>query len=257
MTPGSRLSPAGRAAVAGWLGVEPSRVRGWDSFCGRVEARDAELGAWLADSERVVLVTERPRAVKALLTGCGLWPGDEKVEWLREVPEALAEERAPASDGSSALAPVPPSDGWVPWFPVIDRGRCTDCGQCLQFCLFGVYGRDAAGQVTVMNPRQCKNGCPACARICPQVAIVFPLCGESPIDGHEIDDEGLQSARVKVDVDSILGSDVYQALAERQQKSRRLAVDREALEKALQERERCSQEQTVKMDHHNPGVPSC
>ena len=31
---------------------------------------------------------------------------------------------------------------WKPWFPVIDYDRCTNCMQCLSFCLFGVYGVD-------------------------------------------------------------------------------------------------------------------
>ena len=29
---------------------------------------------------------------------------------------------------------------WKPWFPVIDYDRCTNCMQCLSFCLFDVYG---------------------------------------------------------------------------------------------------------------------
>ena len=32
------------------------------------------------------------------------------------------------------------SGAWKPWFPVIDYGRCTNCMQCLSFCLFDVYG---------------------------------------------------------------------------------------------------------------------
>src|SRR5690349_15887991 len=35
--------------------------------------------------------------------------------------------------------------GWKPWFPVIDYDRCTNCMQCLSFCLFGVYGADREG----------------------------------------------------------------------------------------------------------------
>src|SRR5688500_4682343 len=27
---------------------------------------------------------------------------------------------------------------WKPWFPVIDYSRCTNCMQCLSFCLFDV-----------------------------------------------------------------------------------------------------------------------
>jgi Pyruvate/2-oxoacid:ferredoxin oxidoreductase delta subunit/ribosomal protein S14 len=61
------------------------------------------------------------------------------------------------------------------WYPVIDGSRCVNCQHCLQFCLFGVYESDARGKVQVRNPDLCKTGCPACARICPQSAIMFPL----------------------------------------------------------------------------------
>jgi hypothetical protein len=61
------------------------------------------------------------------------------------------------------------------WYPVIDETRCINCQHCLQFCLFGVYELDAGGKVQVCHPDQCKTGCPACARICPQSAIMFPL----------------------------------------------------------------------------------
>lgn len=61
------------------------------------------------------------------------------------------------------------------WFPIIDASRCVNCQHCLQFCLFGVYEVDVAGKVSVANPDLCKSGCPACSRICPQGAIMFPL----------------------------------------------------------------------------------
>src|SRR5687767_1981373 len=32
-----------------------------------------------------------------------------------------------------------PGGAWKPWFPVIDYQRCTNCMQCLSFCLFEVY----------------------------------------------------------------------------------------------------------------------
>ena len=59
------------------------------------------------------------------------------------------------------------------WYPVIDYERCTSCQQCLEFCLFGVY-EVRIGRVTVQRPHKCKPGCPACARVCPQKAIIFP-----------------------------------------------------------------------------------
>ncbi len=60
------------------------------------------------------------------------------------------------------------------WYPVIDASRCANCGNCLQFCIFDVYAYDGTNKVTVTNPDYCKPGCPACSRICPQSAIVFP-----------------------------------------------------------------------------------
>lgn len=69
------------------------------------------------------------------------------------------------------------------WYPVADLSRCSNCGHCLQFCLFGVYALDAAGQVQVTNPDACKDGCPACSRVCPSSAIMFPRYDDPAIAG--------------------------------------------------------------------------
>ena len=66
------------------------------------------------------------------------------------------------------------------WYPVIDYEACVACGQCREFYLFGVYELDAADQVVARHPDNCKTGCPACARVCPQGAIMFPHCEASP-----------------------------------------------------------------------------
>jgi NAD-dependent dihydropyrimidine dehydrogenase PreA subunit len=66
------------------------------------------------------------------------------------------------------------------WYPVVDKDICNNCGQCLQFCLFGVYTRDASQNVIAGNPDACKTGCPACSRICPKGAIMFPLYIQDP-----------------------------------------------------------------------------
>ena len=91
-----------------------------------------------------------------------------------------------------------PTVSWVPWFPVIDYDRCRNCKQCLNFCLFGVYQLSPEGKVEVQNPSGCKTNCPACARMCPQKAIIFPKYADAPINGDEtpaaIADCGLPSA---------------------------------------------------------------
>ena len=65
------------------------------------------------------------------------------------------------------------------WYPIVDRSRCSNCRSCLQFCLFGVYDTNESGAVTVTKPDSCKHGCPACSRVCPSGAIMFPLYGQS------------------------------------------------------------------------------
>ena len=66
------------------------------------------------------------------------------------------------------------------WFPVIDESRCTLCGKCARFCLFGVYRYDKKSLV-VVDPLACKNGCPACGRTCPTSAIMFPRLAENTV----------------------------------------------------------------------------
>ncbi len=87
------------------------------------------------------------------------------------------------------------------WYPVVDFDRCNNCLECLNFCLFGVYGLDEAGAITVEQPDACRPGCPACARVCPQAAIMFPqhndpaIAGdpEAPLTGLKLDLSQLMS----------------------------------------------------------------
>lgn len=122
---------------------------------------------------------------------------------------------------ASAELKGPPPDGWVPWFPVIDYERCEDCKQCLSFCLFGVFVLDAEGRVEVKNPRNCKTGCPACARVCPQAAIMFPKYDKAPVNGAEVSAEDAKREPVQINVGALVGGGgVYSALRARSKASR-------------------------------------
>jgi len=66
------------------------------------------------------------------------------------------------------------------WYPIIDQERCTVCGRCAKFCLFGVYSFKEKN-LNVQNPLHCKNNCPACARTCPSSAIIFPKIAEGGV----------------------------------------------------------------------------
>jgi len=128
---------------------------------------------------------------------------------------------------------------WKPWFPVIDYDRCTNCMQCLSFCLFGVYGVDADKRIQVQNNDNCKTNCPACSRVCPEAAIMFPKYKAGPINGDIVSDSDLQKEKMKVDISALLGGDVYDMLRLRSEKAKsRFSKERDA-DKALSERQKC------------------
>jgi NAD-dependent dihydropyrimidine dehydrogenase PreA subunit len=127
---------------------------------------------------------------------------------------------------------------WKPWFPVIDYDRCTNCMQCLSFCLFDVYGVDH-GKIRVQNQSNCKTDCPACSRVCPEVAILFPKYRSGPINGDEIDPEDLRREAMKVDISALLGGDIYAMLRDRSERAKsRFSKERDE-DRALKERQRC------------------
>jgi len=127
--------------------------------------REAVSGRTIADGETVLAC--QTRAVRAMFGAEVDCLDAQKVspEAIREAVHALA---------------VPPD--WVPWFPVIDASRCVNCGKCADFCMFGVYEK-VDGKFRVVHPAACKTDCPACARICPANAIIFPKSKEERLNG--------------------------------------------------------------------------
>ncbi|HKB38679.1 MAG TPA: ferredoxin family protein [Gemmataceae bacterium] len=87
------------------------------------------------------------------------------------------------------------------WYPVIDYSRCTNCMECLDFCLFGVYGVDALDRLMVENQDNCKRGCPACSRVCPEHAIMFPDYKTPAIAGAAVG----SVAGLKIDLSRLFG----------------------------------------------------
>ena len=72
--------------------------------------------------------------------------------------------------------------------------------------------------VQVAQPHKCKTGCPACARVCPYAAIIFPKYDKSPINGDEVDEsqwvkshaESAESLKARLS-----GGNIYQMLRNR------------------------------------------
>jgi Pyruvate/2-oxoacid:ferredoxin oxidoreductase delta subunit len=87
------------------------------------------------------------------------------------------------------------------WYPVIDYSRCTNCMECIDFCLFGVYGVDQNERILVENQDNCKRGCPACSRVCPEHAIIFPDYKTPAIAGAP----GGAVSGLKIDLSKLFG----------------------------------------------------
>lgn len=128
---------------------------------------------------------------------------------------------------------------WKPWFPVIDMDRCTNCMQCLSFCLFDVYGVSDTHQLQVENPANCKVNCPACSRVCPDVAIMFPKYHAGPIDGAPVSETDVSREKMKVDISALLGGDIYAKLRERSADAKARFSRERSADQALSERRRC------------------
>lgn len=128
---------------------------------------------------------------------------------------------------------------WKPWFPVIDYSRCTNCMQCLSFCLFDVYGVSADNKIQVQNNDNCKTNCPACSRVCPEVAIMFPKYQAGPINGDEVNQSDANREKIKVDISSLLGGDIYSALRTRSESAKSRFSKERSPDKALDERKKC------------------
>lgn len=106
------------------------------------------------------------------------------------------------------------------WHPVIDYSRCTNCMECIDFCLFGVYGLDKFERILVDNQDNCKKGCPACSRVCPEHAIMFPEYKTPAIAGAPVG--AIDS--LKIDLTKLFGGgDAMKIAAE--ERDRELVAD--------------------------------
>jgi Pyruvate/2-oxoacid:ferredoxin oxidoreductase delta subunit len=221
-------------------------------LCERVAKRDPRLTR-LAGSGRFGIAACQPRAVRALLRMAGVSSegdagtfvnlasesAEKAIAALSEVP-VLGEPGPTGGETgfreSGATPQVETRAGWYPWFPVVDFDRCTHCLECLNFCLFGVFGVDREKRLAVIAPESCKPNCPACARVCPEEAIVFPKHKSAPINGGEGGSAAEAGAVRKADLSALLGGDVYAGLRARNGAARRRFSTGPEQEQAMTER---------------------
>lgn len=107
-----------------------------------------------------------------------------------------------APGGATADAATPDEVVRRRWYPVIDYSRCTNCMECIDFCLFGVYGLDGADRILVEQQDNCKKGCPACSRVCPENAIIFPEHKTPGIAGADVG----SATGLKIDLSKLFGA---------------------------------------------------
>lgn len=167
-----------------------------------LDLRDFNSHAPYVEEIRRIAAEARPKAAAPLMVELGLnrtnGNGQAHVEATHFAPEQLLQ--APGRR----------------WYPVIDYSRCTNCLECIDFCLFGVYGIDGHERILVENQDNCKKGCPACSRVCPEQAIMFPDYKTPAIAGAPVGAVG----NLKIDLTKLFGGGegkdaLTQAVAER------------------------------------------
>jgi NAD-dependent dihydropyrimidine dehydrogenase PreA subunit len=93
--------------------------------------------------------------------------------------------------------------------------------ECIDFCLFGVYGIDQSETILVEQPDNCRKGCPACSRVCPENAIIFPQHKTPVIAGAPGGEAGL-----KIDLSQLFGAPDAQDVAARERDEQLLLAGR-------------------------------
>jgi len=180
-----------------------------------------------AQVQRFVNPTNTTSGVDAggSLNGTGSSPNGTPAPALPIVEQAPAE-----PTGAPAVVPtVIAEESGRRWYPVIDYARCTNCMECIDFCLFGVYGVDKIETILVEQPDNCRKGCPACSRVCPENAIIFPQHKTPAIAGSP---DGVAGG-FKIDLSKLFGAPdaLEQAVLERDVEL--VAVGRDAVGEAV------------------------
>jgi NAD-dependent dihydropyrimidine dehydrogenase PreA subunit len=212
-------------------------------LCGVSVLNQEKLKSVFSVNYEYIIIGCHLRAIQLLLEKAGIKSEDYSckfINFFESDNEAIIAEtslfgKRNISTQKMEITEIGSNEGQPSWFPLIDYSRCTVCGQCADFCLFGVYEK-SEGKVNVINPQECKVNCPACARICPQTAIIFPKYKPGgAIGGSDVIDEISEQKRQAEDIKTILNGDIYGALEQRKQK-RKSIIREEAMNKAIEER---------------------
>ena len=197
-------------------------------YCVSLNARP-DAKSYIEETKRIA------RDMTTQVVSLGDWiggsPTSEQMERFNKPTNGTALGEPPNGKGApdKLLEPIRIEDkGDRRWYPVIDFSRCTNCMECIDFCLFGVYGVDGAETILVEQPDNCRKGCPACSRVCPENAIIFPQHKSPAIAGAAIEVGGL-----KIDLSKLFGApdggDDAATIAARERDEQLLLAGRDAV----------------------------
>lgn len=245
---GDIISDKVKETVNNFLYTEKVDATQLSDLCGLCVSDKEDIQKIFSSSQPTLIAACHPRAVKKLLDFAGIKSNFENITFLnlRDTNETdiISLLKSFCNEEPSIQTEHFSEKEWPSWYPVLDYNRCSSCGQCADFCLFGVYEK-SDGKIKVVNPKGCKNNCPACARICPETAIIFPKYKQGgAISGTDSIDEVAEHQRQNQDLKTILGSDIYKALEMRKAK-RQSIIKADAMQKALEEREKAKGSETI------------
>lgn len=240
---GDRIDNGFISGLCGFVKSQPVRVTILSDLCGLGVTKKEQVATLVNDDSDLLVVGCHKRTMDLLFSKIS-GKNSNLYEYqhlnMLELPEDKIVESiiyfCSGNEGNASFTEIEEESGWPSWYPIVDYARCTACMQCADFCLFGVYTK-SGDRVEVINPQGCKNNCPACARICPATAIIFPKYRNGgAVGGSDLVDENAEQQRQAMDINEFLGSDIYSALEKRKIK-RQSIIRNEAMKKAIDERD--------------------
>lgn len=227
----SRLNQTQEEDSEGDEPVEPAVLRGIGAFdvpnrlIYAIDLRDdPNPDTYIKEIERLAALSSEPLVQLGTL---GLLPVISNGNGTNGKTNGDAS-HAPVAEPAPSIIPPPVIGGddvRRRWYPVIDYSRCTNCMECIDFCLFGVYGVDHADRILVEEQDNCKKGCPACSRVCPVNAIIFPEHKTPGIAGAA----GGPAEDFKIDLSKLFGAPSALEMAVLERDTELVADGREAV----------------------------
>ncbi len=119
---------------------------------------------------------EQKEALLAELKARNYVPGSVQDEYMTALWNEYKKHRSVRRDKlDDSYQGIPREE--IPWFPTVDRSKCSGCSSCVEFCAQGVFFF-VESKSFVVRPMECIVGNSNCRSFCPEKAITFPTGAE-------------------------------------------------------------------------------